>query len=152
MFFPPLLAALSISVAGFMAATGLSYAVLAVGNQLAQNAGMITLDDNGYFITGSDTDVGKTYIACEVIRQLRQRGVDIETRKPAESGCVLSATGDLITHDAAALQQANDNHEGIDRIAPYRFHAARWLSSRLACNPLRARYSTLQWWTGSPTS
>jgi len=85
---------------------------------------MITLDDNGYFITGSDTDVGKTYIACEVIRQLRQRGVDIETRKPAESGCVLSATGDLITHDAAALQQANDNHEGIDRIAPYRFHAA----------------------------
>ena len=102
----------------------LSHTALAVGNQLAQNAGMISLDDNGYFLTGSDTDVGKTYIACEVIRQLRQRGVDIETRKPAESGCILSAAGDLLTHDAAALQQANDNRESIERIAPYRFRAA----------------------------
>lgn len=85
---------------------------------------MIALDDNGYFLTGSDTDVGKTYIACEIIRQLRQRGVDIETRKPAESGCTLSAAGELLTHDAAALQQANDHRESLERIAPYRFQAA----------------------------
>lgn len=85
---------------------------------------MIPLDDNGYFITGSDTNVGKTYIACEIVRQLRQRGIGIETRKPVESGCVLSTAGDLLTHDAAALQQANDHHESIERIAPYRFRAA----------------------------
>ena len=85
---------------------------------------MIPLDDNGYFITGSDTDVGKTYIACEIVRQLVRQGVDIETRKPAESGCVVSAVGDLIPHDALALQQANDNRESIDRIAAYRFRAA----------------------------
>jgi len=85
---------------------------------------MIPLDDHGYFITGSDTDVGKTYIACEIVRQLRQRGIDIETRKPVESGCVLAAAGDLLTHDAAALQQANEHHESIERIAPYQFRAA----------------------------
>jgi dethiobiotin synthetase len=85
---------------------------------------MIPLDDNGYFVTGSDTDVGKTYIACEIVRQLRRRGIDIETRKPAESGCVFSAAGDLLTHDAAALQQANGHQESIERIAPYRFRAA----------------------------
>ena len=85
---------------------------------------MIALNDNGYFLTGSDTDVGKTYIACEVIRQLRQREIIIETRKPAESGCIASASGDLLTHDAAALQQANDNRESIERIAPHRFRAA----------------------------
>ena len=85
---------------------------------------MIPLDDNGYFVTGSDTDVGKTYIACEIVRQLRRRGIDIETRKPVESGCVLSAAGDLLTHDAAALQQANGHQESIERIAPYRFRAA----------------------------
>jgi dethiobiotin synthetase len=107
-----------------METKGLSYAALAVGNQLEQNAGMIALDDNGYFLTGSDTDVGKTYIACEIVRQLRLRGVDIETRKPAESGCTLSEAGELLTHDASALQQANDNRESIERIAPYRFQAA----------------------------
>ena len=85
---------------------------------------MIPLDDNGYFITGSDTDVGKTYIACQVVRQLVQRGVEVETRKPVESGCELSASGDLITHDALALQQANGNRESIERIAAYRYRAA----------------------------
>ena len=85
---------------------------------------MISLDDYGYFITGSDTEVGKTYIACEIVRQLRQRGIDIETRKPAESGCVLSSSGDLLAHDAAALQQANEHRESIERIAPYQFRAA----------------------------
>jgi len=85
---------------------------------------MIALDDNGYFVTGSDTDVGKTYVACEIVRQLCQHGVGIETRKPAESGCELSTTGDLVTHDAAALQAANGNREKIERITPYRYRAA----------------------------
>lgn len=85
---------------------------------------MIPLDDNGYFITGSDTDVGKTYIACQIVRQLVQQGIDVETRKPAESGCVVSANGDLVSHDALALQQANDDRESIERIAAYRYRAA----------------------------
>ena len=85
---------------------------------------MIPLDDYGYFITGSDTDVGKTYIACQVVCQLVQLGVKVETRKPVESGCVESANGELATHDALALQQANDNRESIERIAAYRYRAA----------------------------
>jgi len=85
---------------------------------------MITPDDNGYFVTGSDTDVGKTYIACEIVRQLRQQGFEIATRKPAESGCIESDSGELITHDAAALQAANGNREAIEKISPFRFRAA----------------------------
>ncbi len=85
---------------------------------------MIRLDENGYFITGSDTDVGKTYIACEIVRQLCQRGFEVATRKPAESGCRESDSGELLTHDAAALQAANDNRETIERITPYRYRAA----------------------------
>ena len=77
---------------------------------------MIRLDPKGYFITGSDTDVGKTYIACEIVRQLCQQGVEVETRKPAESGWVESGDGGLLTHDAAAAQQANPRTEAIDRI------------------------------------
>ena len=85
---------------------------------------MIAPDDSGYFITGSDTDVGKTYIACEIVRQLRELGIGIETRKPAESGCEVSSAGELLARDAAALQAANDNLETIERIAPYRYRAA----------------------------
>ena len=85
---------------------------------------MITPDANGYFITGSDTDVGKTYVACQIVKQLRQLAIDVETRKPAESGCRENDSGELVTHDAAALQLANGRRESIDRINPYRFRAA----------------------------
>ena len=85
---------------------------------------MIALDDSGYFITGSDTDAGKTYVGCEVVRQLQAAGVGLETRKPAESGCRPDANGSLLTHDAAALQAASGEREPIERIAPYRFRAA----------------------------
>ena len=85
---------------------------------------MIKADKNGYFISGSDTDVGKTWVACEIVRQLRALGFDVATRKPAESGCRESASGELLTHDAAALREANGERESIERIAPYRFRAA----------------------------
>jgi len=85
---------------------------------------MLTPDANGYFITGSDTDVGKTYISCQIIAQLRRLNFDVETRKPAESGCDEDDDGVLRTHDAAALQQANANRETLDRINPFRYRAA----------------------------
>ena len=85
---------------------------------------MIRIHPAGYFITGSDTGVGKTYIACELIRQLRGLGVKLETRKPVESGCSTSESGGLIPVDALELQAANNNLETINRIAPYRFKAA----------------------------
>lgn len=97
---------------------------LAVTSQVAQNAVMITPDPNGYFITGSDTDVGKTYIACQIVRQLCRIGFELETRKPAESGCIEAGNGELITQDAAALRLANANREDIERINRFRFRAA----------------------------
>ncbi len=85
---------------------------------------MISIHPAGYFITGSDTGVGKTYIACELIRQLHGLDVKLETRKPVESGCSIGESGVLIPADALELQAANNNLETIDRIAPYRFKAA----------------------------
>ncbi|MEE8366651.1 MAG: dethiobiotin synthase [Gammaproteobacteria bacterium] len=85
---------------------------------------MISVNRSGYFITGSDTDVGKTYIACELIRQLRQLKLELEVRKPVESGCFLDESGRLIANDALKLQAANENCETVETIAPYRFKAA----------------------------
>jgi len=85
---------------------------------------MISIDPRGYFITGSDTDVGKTYIACQIVEQLRSAGVVVETRKPAESGCLVNAGDGFGAQDAAALRRANGERESIERIAPFRFRAA----------------------------
>lgn len=98
--------------------------MLVVDRLLAQNDAMISIHPAGYFITGSDTDVGKTYVACELIRQLRNLDIKLETRKPVESGCAIGESGELIPVDAMELQSANNNLETIERIAPYRFKAA----------------------------
>jgi len=85
---------------------------------------MITIPSTGLFITGSDTDVGKTYIACELIRQLQNQGPGLEVRKPVESGCSTGESSLLIAEDALKLRAANKGRESMERIAPYRFSAA----------------------------
>ena len=40
----------------------------------------------GLFITGTDTDVGKTWVTVRLIEALRERGVDAVGMKPIESG------------------------------------------------------------------
>lgn len=85
---------------------------------------MIEIPVKGLFITGSDTDVGKTYIGCELIRQLQDRDIELEVRKPVESGCSLAEPSVLVAEDAVKLGAANQHREAMDRIAPYRFRAA----------------------------
>ncbi len=91
---------------------------------LTQNADMITIDSNGYFITGSDTDAGKTYIACQIIQQLRALNRAIEIRKPAESGCSEDRPGHLVAADAILLSAANHLQQSMETISPHRFKAA----------------------------
>lgn len=98
--------------------------LLEVADLLEQNVAMIPIHTSGYFITGSDTDVGKTYITCEIVRQLRQFDLTLETRKPAESGCELDESGVMIPADGLKHQEANQHRESIDRITPFKFRAA----------------------------
>ncbi len=103
---------------------------------------MIKVNNAGYFITGSDTDAGKTYIACEIIRQLRSLNLKLDVRKPAESGCIPDKHGTLIPADAVLLNRANDNSQAIDAIAPYRFKAALapHRAARLEASELRSHH------------
>ena len=68
-----------------------------------------------FYVTGTDTDVGKTYIACEIVRQLCQQGVEVETRKPAESGCIESADGSLVTQGTGLRAYERGGNENRDR-------------------------------------
>ncbi len=74
----------------------------------------------GIFITGTDTGVGKTYVASGIAASLRAKGVNVGVMKPAETGCRIRA-GDLIPADAIRLAKAADAHDTLMLINPYRF-------------------------------
>ena len=74
--------------------------------------------NNGIFITGTDTGVGKTIVAAVLARVLRLRGVNVGVMKPVTSGCTLR-DGELVSEDAELLAWA----AGVDcdyDVAPYR--------------------------------
>ena len=78
----------------------------------------------GYFITGSDTAVGKTWIGCQLIQQLSSLVESVKVRKPIESGCKTLHNGQLFPADGDGLFQANNCRETLDIVTPYRFSAA----------------------------
>lgn len=55
-----------------------------------------------YFVTGTDTEVGKTTIAAGLLHAARQAGLSTAAAKPVASGCEASAGG-LRNSDALAL-------------------------------------------------
>jgi dethiobiotin synthetase len=77
----------------------------------------------GVFITGTSTDVGKTFIATEIARQICQRDITVIPKKPVESGCIKQGD-ELIPSDAIALKEAA-NHQGpLSDVCHYRFEPA----------------------------
>ncbi len=65
----------------------------------------------GVVVTGTDTGVGKTWVAVRLIRALRRYGHTVCPLKPVESGC-LESDGGLLAQDAEALREA----AGLERL------------------------------------
>lgn len=74
----------------------------------------------GVFITGTNTNVGKTYTAVLLAKQLTRQGVNVIPRKPVESGCIWEGD-ELIPLDARALKQAAGYEGSLSEVCPYRF-------------------------------
>ncbi len=75
----------------------------------------------GFFITGTDTGVGKTVVACALIRALREAGHAVIPRKPVESGCKV-LDGRLFPADGTALRDAAAPPAlDLDRVTPHRY-------------------------------
>lgn len=75
---------------------------------------------NGIFITGTDTGVGKTYVAAGIAHELKSRGLDVGVMKPAETGCG-QRNGRLIPSDALRLMKAASVRDALADVNPYRF-------------------------------
>lgn len=86
----------------------------------------------GLFITGTDTDVGKTYVSSLILKTLRQQGRSVGAYKPACSGAInasesIAAAGDppQVSQwaDVEQLYAALDGNFSRELICPQRFQA-----------------------------
>jgi dethiobiotin synthetase len=84
----------------------------------------------GFFITGTDTGVGKTIITAALLKAAQQLGFKAIGMKPIESGCRKTEdrrqhTGygidSLIPTDGQFLRETSGTDESLDLIAPVRF-------------------------------
>lgn len=78
---------------------------------------------NTFFVTGTDTDVGKTLVTEALMQAVRDSGLDVAGYKPVASGCEL-INGQLKNKDALMLQEASSIDVLYPEHNPYAFAPA----------------------------
>lgn len=73
-----------------------------------------------FFITGTDTNVGKTEAACLLARSFKGAGYTVGVMKPVETGCAV-VDGRLMPADALRLKEASGTGADLDLVNPYKF-------------------------------
>ena len=74
---------------------------------------------NSLFITGTDTDVGKTCVTAGLVNYLSKMNVDVGVMKPFASG--YKANDDSVSEDVQILTKYSGVTDPIDLINPYFF-------------------------------
>lgn len=77
----------------------------------------------GLFVTGTDTGIGKTVVACALVRAFVARGERIAVMKPIASGAARTASG-LRNEDALSLIEASGRALVYERVNPFCFEPA----------------------------
>ncbi len=75
---------------------------------------------SGIFVTGTDTDIGKTEISLALMAALQQRALTVMGMKPVATGCANSRRG-LICDDALRLRAQSSQEADYRLINPYAF-------------------------------
>ncbi len=108
-----------------------------------------------FFITGTDTDAGKTFVTAGIIKALRDSGIEAIPAKPVQSGCINNIASDLeyVLH----LSDLNLSDSIKEKLCPIRFEPAcsPHLAAELAntsievnemvtnLNELKSKYKTI---------
>lgn len=71
----------------------------------------------GFFVTGTDTGVGKTVVSGALLRAARMEGLRACGMKPLETGC-RKEEGVLIPADALFLKNVSGSDEPMEHVAP----------------------------------
>lgn len=83
-----------------------------------------------YFVTGTDTDVGKTLVSCALLHGFADAGLRVVGMKPVAAGGALRSTGDA-PHASAGGWLAQDDNEDVRQLRA----ASNVLASRGQINP-----------------
>ena len=91
---------------------------------------------SGYFITGTDTGVGKTVVTLGLMQLLQDRGNTVVGMKPVAAGCEQTSAG-LRNEDALRLQQQASIELDNAQINPWAFAPA--IAPHIAAEQLGVR-------------
>lgn len=91
-----------------------------------------------FFVTGTDTDAGKTFVSCALLVAAQQRGYSAVGLKPVAAGAQL-IEGQLRNDDALALQSASSKHLPYEQINPVVLPAA--IAPHIAAQQVNKRLS-----------
>ena len=72
------------------------------------------------FITATDRDAGKTFVATALVKALTNIGKTVAVYKPISAGCDI-IEGKLVNEDAFLLQQVANSDQSITVINPIAF-------------------------------
>lgn len=75
---------------------------------------------SGYFITGTDTGVGKTIVSAAILRTFIKKGLKVGAMKPIETGC-LNKDGVLLPSDGMFLRDMAEMNDSLEIVTPVKF-------------------------------
>jgi dethiobiotin synthetase len=74
---------------------------------------------SGFFVTGTDTEVGKTLVSGALILKLREQGKTVIGFKPVVAGTYQNTNGDVLNEDVEALRIASHLAPGQLELCSY---------------------------------
>lgn len=81
------------------------------------------MNKKAFFVTGTDTGVGKTFISAALLIAAKNRGLSTAALKPVAAGCEVTADG-LRNDDALLLQAVITENLTYEQINPVAFEPA----------------------------
>jgi len=78
--------------------------------------------EQGYFITGTDTNAGKTWATIALMRYFKQQGKTVVGMTPVAAGCT-TQNGQLKYEDAMLIQENSSVKIDYDLINPYAYES-----------------------------
>lgn len=90
------------------------------------------------FITGTGTDVGKTFVTGLLVKKLKENGINAAYYKAAMSGNERTREGRLIPGDALHVKTVSGIDQPVEQMCPYIYETAvsPHLASRIEGNPV----------------
>ena len=100
------------------------------------------------FVTGNDTDIGKTCVTASIVKKLRDMDIDVGIMKPFASG--YKKNSNSLSQDVEILMKYSGTRDPIDLVNPYFFEiptspyaAAKTLAQKISLQKITDAYDKL---------